>query len=60
MIAHDVAAAHRGKTDGRRVAFAGYAFTAIDRTSLQVAPERLGDDLPMRNAVPEGASILCR
>ncbi|KAF1858399.1 hypothetical protein Lal_00014910 [Lupinus albus] len=43
VVAHDVAAAHGGKADRRRVALARHAFAAVDGAFLQVAAEGVGD-----------------
>ncbi len=45
MVAHDVAAAHRGEADGGRIALAGQAFAAVHGAVLELAAQRLGDDL---------------
>ena len=44
MIAHDIAAAHRGKADGRGIALAGHALAPIHRACLEIAPQRLSDN----------------
>ena len=45
VVAHDIAAAHGGEADGGRIALAGHAFTAIDGALLEIAAQRIGDDL---------------
>ena len=63
VIADDIAAAHGGKTDGRRIAFAGHAFARIDGTLLEIPADgfrnhfagspikRIGRDRFVRNVL---------
>lgn len=60
VIAHNIAAAHGGKADGGGIALTGVAVALVNRTVLEIAAQRLGDDFPIFSAVPEGASTLCR
>ena len=60
VVADDIAAAHRGKADGGRLALAGHAFAAIHRAFRQIPAQRVATTSPMRSAVPEGASTLWR
>ncbi|WP_248295789.1 hypothetical protein, partial [Legionella pneumophila] len=45
VIAHDVATAHGGKTDGAKLARAGLALARIDRSIGQLGALRFGHDL---------------
>jgi hypothetical protein len=58
VVAHNVAAPDGGKADAGGVALAGDAFAGINRTILEVTPQRTAITSPIFRAVPDGASTL--
>ena len=54
VVADDVAAAHGGEADRRRIALAGHAFAGIDGAVLQVAAPGGGAPRAICSAVPLG------